>query len=203
VLSAAELSAMDLLIVKYMEVWQANQQDLKTKAEVDARLAGYPAQYQQFFGAFSLFGFHPDKEGWIPVRKAMGEAAYARCLAKFGRVPEATPDHKSNKTEMPLLQSTVAPEDNDAPIRELVLRRLKGSPEGLKASQLREYIEALRKTRLHEKTIGMTLYRLSQDGRARRDGRTWFYVEPAGEAKNPGTVNAGAINRDDEEGEEP
>jgi hypothetical protein len=37
---------------------------------------------------------------------------------------------------------------------------------------------------------------------ARRDGRTWFYVEPSGETQNPGAEDAGAINRDDKEGEE-
>lgn len=47
---------------------------------------------------------------------------------------------------------------------------------------------------LHEKTIGMTLFRLSQKGVARRDGHTWFYVQPPAETEKPGAPAPGRIN---------
>jgi len=56
---------------------------------------------------------------------------------------------------------------------------------------LREYIEAARSTKLHEKTIGMTLYRLANDGLARRDGRTWFPVSQEAKQENPGAGTPG------------
>jgi hypothetical protein len=37
----------------------------------------------------------------------------------------------------------------------------------------------------------MTLYRLSKDGLARREKRTWFFVKPEGEAKDPGGETPG------------
>jgi hypothetical protein len=70
-------------------------------------------------------------------------------------------------------------------VRDAVLGRLKLAGErGLKASDLRQYYENAFATTLHEKTIGMTLYRLSKEELVRRDGRTWFYITPQGESSN-------------------
>lgn len=71
-------------------------------------------------------------------------------------------------------------------VRDAILERLKfAGPRGLRASELRQYYENAFATILHEKTIGMTLYRLSKEERVRREGRTWFYVPPDGEVQNP------------------
>jgi len=49
-------------------------------------------------------------------------------------------------------------------------------------------------TRSYSPPIGMTLYRLSQDGLVRREGRTWFFVpSQAAETKNPGGDTPGLI----------
>jgi hypothetical protein len=63
-------------------------------------------------------------------------------------------------------------------VREIVLAYLKRAlPQGTKASTLREFVEKVLKKKIHEKTVGMTLYRLSKDKPAlvRRDGQTWYY----------------------------
>ncbi len=50
-------------------------------------------------------------------------------------------------------------------------------PEPLKAADIRKQIEAETRTKYHEKTAGMSLYRLSQDDLVRREGKDlWFYV---------------------------
>jgi hypothetical protein len=86
-------------------------------------------------------------------------------------------------------------EDSGASIRELTLEYLAAAaPAGLKASEVQALIEGRRKTNLHPKTAGMTLYRLSQDGLVRREGRMWFYVPPNAEAKNPGGGAPGPNN---------
>jgi hypothetical protein len=84
---------------------------------------------------------------------------------------------------------------NTAPrVRDTVLERLKiAGDAGLKAKDIRDFYEATFGVKLHEKTIGMTLYRLSVDGLVRRDGRVWFYVPPEGETKNPGVVAPGSV----------
>lgn len=79
-------------------------------------------------------------------------------------------------------QETVRP-----PVREIALALLRSAgPEGMKASEIRKHIDENFAGGIHEKTVGMTLYRLLQDNQVRRDGHTWFYVAPTGGTKNPG-----------------
>lgn len=62
------------------------------------------------------------------------------------------------------------------PIRELVLQIARdAAPIAIRASEVRKQIEAQRGP-IHEKTVGMTLYRLSKDGAVRREGRDWYFV---------------------------
>lgn len=80
-------------------------------------------------------------------------------------------------------------------IRQAVLDQLKMAAEkGVKASALRRVIENMLGRQLHYKTIGMTLYRLSEKGLARRDRLVWYYA-PQGANENPGVVSAGAKTR--------
>lgn len=65
-------------------------------------------------------------------------------------------------------------------IRECVLAYLKAAGDaGAKTADIRREIEKQVGHKLHEKTIGMTLYRLSLKGQSKREGLTWFYV-PSG-----------------------
>jgi hypothetical protein len=69
--------------------------------------------------------------------------------------------------------------EGEGSIREAVIDRLKkAGAAGAKAADIRREIEKMQGRELHDKTIGMTLYRLSLKGQSRRDGITWFYVPP-------------------------
>ena len=65
---------------------------------------------------------------------------------------------------------------------------------GQKASEIRTFIEEKYSTSFHEKTVGMTLYRLLKDEKVRRKGHRWFFV-PQGDAapKNPGVDAPGSV----------
>ncbi len=66
---------------------------------------------------------------------------------------------------------------------------------------MREFIEKTYGETLHEKTVGMTLYRLSQDNLVHRDGHTWFFgPPPPAETENPGVAAPGSNNSDSHEG---
>ena len=62
-------------------------------------------------------------------------------------------------------------------------------PEPLKAADIREKIEAETRTKFHEKTAGMSLYRLSRDKTVRREGKDLWYFVPGDERneENPGS----------------
>lgn len=80
-------------------------------------------------------------------------------------------------------------------IRQIVLDRLADAGEGgAKAIDIRKYIETTYSEEIHEKTVGMTLYRLLQDELVRRQGHTWFLVpQNTAETKNPGGETPGLI----------
>lgn len=62
-------------------------------------------------------------------------------------------------------------------IKDVVLQQLEvAGPVGTKAKFIRSYIEQTLNTAIHEKTVGMYLYRLLKDGKARREGVRWFFV---------------------------
>ena len=62
-------------------------------------------------------------------------------------------------------------------IKKLVLEEAKAVyPEPIRARAIREKLEALRGEVLHEKTIGMTLYRLLKEGALRRNNWDWYYI---------------------------
>jgi len=70
--------------------------------------------------------------------------------------------------------------DSNPTIREFLLDALREvAPAGMKARELRAQIEAKGQT-IHEKTVGMTLYRLSKsEGSVKRSGFTWSFVPEA------------------------
>ena len=83
-------------------------------------------------------------------------------------------------------------EDAPSSVREFTLNSLEAAASaGMKAAEIRAIYETSRNTKLHDKTIGMTLYRLSKDNLVRREGRTWFFVPPSAETKNPGGETPG------------
>ncbi len=101
----------------------------------------------------------------------------------------ATQQKSEQRKQMDLLAEAGTSKPPSRPastIREEVLAIAIGThPNPVRATPLRKQLEKTRGP-LHEKTVGMTLYRLSQEGLMRRLGRDWFFVPPSGGAGNPG-----------------
>ena len=72
---------------------------------------------------------------------------------------------------------------------------------GIKAAEIRTYLKQAYAIETHEKTVGMTLYRLSQERppKVHRKGHTWFFGPPPAETENPGGETPGPINKANEE----
>lgn len=78
-------------------------------------------------------------------------------------------------------------------VREITLDRLQAAgSNGQRASDIRSFIQQSYPVTLHEKTVGMTLYRLSQDKLAHRRGQRWFYGPQEGHTSSASTENPGA-----------
>ncbi len=105
---------------------------------------------------------------------------------------------KDAETAVPQVQE--APADQPAlpnldarpTIREIVLSRLRFvGTKGAKAASIRQYLEREHGIKTHEKTVGMTLYRLLKARMAYREGTTWFFDPTSSEKKNPAGDAAG------------
>jgi hypothetical protein len=80
-------------------------------------------------------------------------------------------------------------------IQEILIERLQEAGDrGSKAAPLRNYIHQTYNIEIHEKTVGMTLYRLLKKGIVRRDGHVWFFVpQKDAETKKPGDLPPGLL----------
>jgi hypothetical protein len=147
--------------------------------------------------ACTAFGYNRDNaEQWDYVMSHFAQEAVALYnRTKPAYLPEVlfpqAPQLSAPDDKLPVIEEVAV---ERPPVRSLVLERLLAVfPNGIKASEIRDYIQETYPAsgELHEKTVGMTLYRLFKDGLARRDGRMWFSVKPQGGTKNPGGETPG------------
>lgn len=74
-------------------------------------------------------------------------------------------------------------------IADIILEQLSIAAEsGSKAAAIRRHILDAYKTDIHEKTVGMTLYRLLKDQQVRRDGHVWYLVDQNTEPTSPNVI---------------
>lgn len=197
----SDIPTLLALLSRATQAWGAKIEATSKVAEAQENLALADKQVANATAAFALFGFNvTNAEGWAAVRQFVGDEAYNRAANR------PSPEQKIIELQAevqiePLEEVTTAKQaalfdESGAAerptVRELALEQLKkAGVRGIKARAIREYIEKTYNTKLHEKTVGMTLYRLSQDEMARRDGQTWFFVPPMAETTNPGAATPG------------
>jgi len=187
-------AALLALVTRYTRTQVENAAILVEQAALATKLAKGREQIQKCIGAFSVFGIDVSKGagGFQQIRNLVGSEAYLAALGAGGRDPSetTTKDQDAGAVEVIQQELTLPPfanQTDQSSVREIALAQLvKASVQGVTASEIREHIEKMRGTKLHSKTVGMTLYRLSQDGLVRREGRTWFAVPQVAEKANPG-----------------
>jgi len=131
---------------------KAHQQSLATQAT-------------DCFAASRVFGFDLNDE----FQKVFDAQLARPELAKIDR-DEAVP------IAPPPLKETAASKSKGTSIKNLILELAESAyPNAVKASGLRKQLEQ-RGIMVHEKTVGMSLYRWARQGRVRRQGWEWFFV---------------------------
>ena len=129
------------------------------------------------------------RQNWSSMQDAMAAARL------FGVEIDLPPDYPKSAPDVrpsaavepaPVSQPTLFEAAGETTIREAVLEQLKKAGEkGTKAAKIRQVIEQALGRQLHYKTVGMTLYRLSERGQAHREGYTWFFGSEAQKTKTP------------------
>jgi hypothetical protein len=114
-----------------------------------------------------------------------------KILANYLDTLRRAPVTQSTTTEaaqaLKAIQEAVRP--NMPRLGDIILDQLKkAGPSGSKAAPIQKYIETTYGKHIHDKTVGMTLYRLAKEGLVRRNGHTWFVVL---ETTNPGVAAPG------------
>jgi hypothetical protein len=204
--SEQDKAALLAMVTRYTAQQAENAEILKAREELDQKLALGQAQIQRLIAAFAAFGFDvsvpkDDKAkkpyGFQLIRNVVGSKAYLAAFAAGGKDPSNTAtrdedgDQNTQQTSYPALPLPEPADDKS--IRDLTLAELiSAGTSGTTATAIRKQIERGRATQLHFKTVGMTLYRLSKEGLARREGRTWFIIP---KMVNPGAATPGSINR--------
>jgi len=94
----------------------------------------------------------------------------------------ALPMHLDQATHQTQADESPAPSPVRPPLREYLLLELqRAGAAGAKAAALRASFQEHFHIEIHEKTVGMTLYRLSQNREVHRRGHFWFYgADPEG-----------------------
>jgi hypothetical protein len=201
-------AAISGLLTRYVITYDLRRAWEEKKEEAEKQLADLAVQVANFKAAFDLFNIDIfNKDCWIPVRTELGELAFARAVEagqaaakqKQGLLPaqgELVIEHfEPGKTEK-MISAKGGPGQQVEPrkpaVKEAVLEYLRVvGPSGSKIVPIREYVEKTYSMKIHEKTVGMTLYRLSRTGLVRREGRTWFFVPPRADTKSPGVAAPG------------
>lgn len=209
-LTDSDKAAVAGLVTRYVEAWTRRDIDQRAAAQIAMQITILNDRIQKLAGALSIFAFDPaDTAAWNSLRDVLGPDAYASAVAAGQKAafeqqaPVAAPppapstpslddaDYEDIGQQMlDLVESDASRVPDGKPtVRDALLSRLQQvHPKGAKAADLRQYLEQAYAMKLHEKTCGMTLYRLSQEDppKVRRQGHTWFFVPPVAETKNPG-----------------
>jgi len=180
-----DTAAVVAILIRAARAGDQIKEDNEIVEKANVRLAKNNAILNKTINALALFGFEEQGEEnvWNQVARAIGKDAYLRALAVArGREPggglleqmgdEELPDKRPKQDfGHPAAQRPVA-------VRDAILRHLRSVGErGTNVGEIKKHLIDAYGMSVHEKTPGMTLYRLVKDGLARRDGRTWFATE--------------------------
>jgi hypothetical protein len=190
------LASLAALIARWHLAWHRKeiQDAIAAKAKEEAA-----RQLKVIHGcreACIALGYNPeDKVSWAP----MLEDVYPVARAIFNKNRPA--DIPPWGVEAPQIEESKAktppPTPSEMPrISDIILERLREAGEkGQKAANIRQFISKTYSTEIHEKTVGMTLYRLLKRKDVRRNGHTWFI---APKAMNPGAATPGPSQSQEE-----
>jgi hypothetical protein len=193
VLEPHEVDAVFGLLVPLIRIDVGNAEDKEKIAELQAAVDERSARRAKYIAAFDAFGFEgTDPAKWDRVRKAIGDdifrkAYYVAFPDRYGP-PEAILSGARNKgahqpSVVSLTDEAGSASRSDQPtpkIGEAILSYLRSvGSRGVQVGEIKKHLLDVHDIQTHEKTPGMTLYRLSKEGLVHRDGRNWFATNTA------------------------
>jgi hypothetical protein len=151
------------------------------KAEIISRCRGFVLRYHEAVARIEAAQamITESEEEKTELLKRIADCSAAARVLDFDLSAAMRAADQSNGVVMASAVSRANPQ----PIREMVLEFAReASPKPVRASEVRKLVEQKRGAPIHEKTIGMTLYRLSRERLMRRDGWDWYFCGEVSEA---------------------
>lgn len=182
-------STLVALIARWQRSYYETTKYRKIRDDADQKLNEFNNLIEQCREMCKSMGFDPEaKDIWLPMIRACGGEAAELYNQSRGDLPlwefrTKTIEHDDKPQEI----------KERPPIKDICVDRLTfAGKAGLKANDIREFIQNTYPGEIHEKTVGMTLYRLLQDKRITREGHKWFIVAPKAQTVNPGADTPGS-----------
>lgn len=173
--------ALEAILERYSQLCIAHKNVQENADRLQAHERDLMAQISDCFAAARVFGFDLVAE-------------FQRSAQNISRQLDLkTPEPRTaNLADIP----PVAAARSEPTIRDLVLSAIrKAHPKAVRASTIRRELANLGHA-THEKTVGMTLYRLSKDGLTRRVGGRDWYLAPEAEHAEVQSTLAGKLEPD-------
>lgn len=184
--------AVIAFMARLLDISSQNHALMKEKADLEMEITSNNARIADCEAGLRALGHDLSQDGVWPqlYEKYLGDVqAYFNQTAHSEGVTSQAPP-------LPLTDTRSVPPQSS--ISKLLLERLHqiGS-KGSKAQQLRDWLKKTHDIDSHYKTVGMSLYRLSQDSppKVHRKGHVWFFGPPQEEQpKNPGVQPPGQLD---------
>lgn len=177
-------AAVMALIIRAVRMDESLKNDRALVAEANARISANTLTRSKIVTALGVFGFDPSAEDlWTQVLHSVGYDDYCRAIdiGKGQEVPKLLEQMggDSAQSEEPELPDNTGNEGSHVPrIKDAILHYLNMlDGTGATARQVRDHLSDAYGLKVHEKTPGMTLYRLMKEGLVRRQGRTWYATD--------------------------
>jgi hypothetical protein len=193
VLDENDIAAVLGLLIRVMRLDDENKRDKELVAELQAALTERAPVRARFVSAIGAFGFDMTTPGtWDRVKAAIGPDKYS-AAREIAAGPSTNAKHGIELGQTAISTPSFDGADQPAPkIGDKILAFLRSRQErGAEVADIKTHLLNSYAITTHEKTPGMTLYRLSKAGLVRRDGRTWFAVD----ANEEGEANAEVLTR--------
>ncbi len=195
-------AAIVAILARWSRAHSTRDSLVQQKERIEQEIIQQDGRMTDCYAGLRVLGFDVFVDGvWNDLAATFGDEVgqlistqLAREVAEFTQQLEGAGEAYQDLVAEPSIASNQTPPPMPT-ISKIATERLREAGElGTKAAAIREFILRTYGRHVHEKTVGMSLYRLSQQSPpvARREGHTWFFVPPSADAKNPGADDAGA-----------
>jgi hypothetical protein len=179
------MSAKDEVVARYIAVSNEWLENNSTIARLNQRNEVLLAQANDCFAASRLFDFDLNFEWQQYVTRLTQQSVMNEIDQAFPPLPAAVPPGVKYPPPRPAPPLDTGPSTGRPKVKDHVLDAAKAAyPNAVRAAEISKTLAATG-MHIHEKTVGMSLYRWLQVGKVRRDGRDWYYVPESPHPSEP------------------